>query len=63
MPHCKILITKAIDVAMGPVPGNNLCIAPAFFISQVDIFGPFHSYSNVNKQATINILFIFFVVV
>ena len=30
-----------------------MIIAPAFYISQVDIFGPLNSYSNVNKRATI----------
>ena len=54
-PHCRILIKKSIDVS-----GNNLCIAPAFFISQVDIFGPFHSYSNANKRATMKIWFVIF---
>ena len=56
-PRCKTLIKKAIDVAMGPVSSNNLCIAPAFFISQVDLFGPFCSYSNVNLVR--NFLFLF----
>ena len=45
---------------MGPVSNNNLCIAPVFFISQVDIFGPFSSYSNVNKRATTKIWFVIF---
>ena len=55
-----MLIKKTIDVAMGPVSNNNLCIAPAFFISQVDLFGPFCSYSNVNKRASIKIWFVIF---
>ena len=45
---------------MGPVSGSNLCIAPAFFNIQVDIFGPFHSYSNINKRATTKIWFVIF---
>ena len=32
----------------------------AFFIFQVDIFGPFHSYSNANKRATMKIWFVIF---
>ena len=42
---------ESIDVIMGPIQNVNLCIAPAFFASQVDIFGPFKSYSSVNKRA------------
>ena len=60
MSRCRILIKKSIDIAMGSVSGNNLCIAPAFFISQVDIFGTFHSYSNANKRATMKIWFVIF---
>ena len=41
--RCKILNKKAIEVAMGPVSNDNLCVAPAFYASQVDIFGPFSS--------------------
>ena len=58
--RCRILIKKSIEVAMGPTSNNNLSIAPAFFVSQVDIFGHFLSYSNVNKRATIKIWFVVF---
>ena len=47
---CRILNKKAIQVAMGPIHESNLNIAPAFFISQVDIFGPMDSHSDVNKR-------------
>ena len=59
-PRCRYLNKMAIDVAMGPISCDNLCIAPAFYISQVDIFGPFNSYSNVNKRASIKIWFVIF---
>ena len=58
--RCKILNKKAIEVAMGPLSNNNLCIAPAFFVTQVDMFGPFSAYSNVNKRAVIKIWFVIF---
>ena len=45
---------------MGPVSKVNLTLAPAFYISQVDIFGPFKSYSVHNKRATVNIWFLIF---
>ena len=40
---------------MGPKHDSNLCIALAFYTTQVDICGPFESYSNANKGARINI--------
>ena len=43
---------------MGPISLDHLCIAPAFYFSQVDIFGPYSSYSNVNKRATCKIWFV-----
>ena len=45
---------------MGPISSDNLCIAPAFYFSQVDIFGPHNSYSNINKRATSKIWFVIF---
>ena len=39
---------------MGPIKDSNLCIAPAFYSSQVDICSPFSAYSFVNKRATLN---------
>lgn len=52
--RCRYL-TRCIDVVMGPVSNHNLTIAPAFYITQVDLAGPFKSYSNVNKRATVKI--------
>ena len=45
---------------MGPIQDVNLCIAPVFYSSQVDICGPFSAYSNANKRATIKIWFVVF---
>ena len=58
--RCRYLKKKAVEVAMGPVSECNLCVAPAFFNSQVDITGPFLSYSLSNKWATIKIWFAIF---
>ena len=57
---CRILEKRAIKVAMGPLQNANLCIAPAFYYSQVDICGHFNAYSNLNKRATIKIWFVVF---
>ena len=57
---CKILEKKAVRVAMGPVQDVNLCIAPPFFNSQVDICGPFNAFSNANKRAKLKLWFVVF---
>ena len=57
---CRILNKKSVDVIMGQIQDVNLCIAPAFFASQVDIFGPYKSYSSANKRATIKVWFLIF---
>ena len=59
-PRCRYLLRKSVDVAMGPISDDHLKIAPAFYTSQVDMFGPFKSYSNVNKRATSKIWFVVF---
>ena len=58
--RCRILNKISVDVAMGPLQDVNLCIAPAFYACQVDIFGPFKSYSSANKRATIKVWFVIF---
>ena len=55
---CRIINKNSIDVIMGPLQDVNLCIAPAFYASQIDIFGPYKSFSNANKRATIKIWFL-----
>ena len=54
-PRCRYLERNEIKVAMGPVHPSHLCIAPAFNNTQVDICGPFDSFSNANKRARIKI--------
>ena len=46
---------KTIDVAMGPILKHNTVIARAFFITQVDLAGPFSTYSKHNKRTTLKI--------
>ena len=43
---------------MGPGQNVNLCIAPCFYASQVDIFGPLKSYSSLNKRASMKVCFL-----
>ena len=56
--RCRYLRKKFIDVEMGPVSTQNLTIAPAFYSSQVDIFGPFKAYDPSTKRKTVKVWFV-----
>ena len=58
--RCRFLEKRAIKVAMGPKDPSNICIAPAFYNTQVDICGPYDSYSNSNKRAKVKVWFVIF---
>ena len=45
---------------MGPTSKYNITIAPAFFYTQVDLSGPYLSYSTHNKRATVKIWLVVF---
>ena len=53
--RCRYLMKRSIDVAMGPISNFNLTIAPAFYICQVDLAGPFQAYSNHHKRTTVKV--------
>ena len=54
------MLKKTLDVTMGPISNYHLMIAPAFYISQLDICGPFKAYSNHHRRTTIKIWFTVF---
>ena len=58
--RCRYLNRKALEVSMGPVSKHSLTIAPAFYIAQVDIAGPFSAHCHHHKRNTIKIWFIVF---
>ena len=58
--RCRILHKKRLEVVMGPKHDGNLCIAPAFHTTQVDICGHFDSFSNVNKRAKVKVWLVVF---
>lgn len=58
--RCRYLTKRTIDVAMGPISTHNMTIAPAFYITQVDLAGYFKSYSPHNKRATVKVWFAVF---
>ena len=41
---CKKLRKRFLDISMGPVANEQLTIAPAFWITMVDIYGPCYIY-------------------
>ena len=46
---------------MGPTSKDNLCVAPPYYITQVDICGSFTSYSTHNKRSTKKVWILIFV--
>ena len=58
--RCKLLLKRTLAVSMGPVSEYQLTIAPAFYVSQTDIVGPFKAYSPHNKRVTLKIWFVVF---
>ena len=53
--RCRYLRRKAIDVEMGSISKHSITIAPAFYVTQADICGPFKAYSLHHKRTTIKI--------
>eukprot|EP00794_Sanderia_malayensis_P019734 gene19734-biopygen14569 len=53
--RCRFILKKSINVEMGPLSSNNLCIAPAFYITQADLAGPFQAFSQHHKRTTVKI--------
>ncbi len=58
--RCRYLNKKALDAAMGPVSLHSLTIAPAFYVSQVDLAGPFDAHCHHHKRNTIKIWYVVF---
>ena len=40
---------------MGPIPPSSLTVAPAFYNSQIDLSGPYQSFSPSHKRTTVKI--------
>ena len=58
--RCRFLNKKALQITMGLVSPNNLMIAPSFYVTQVDIAGPFSAHCHHHKQNTIKIWLVVF---
>ena len=59
--RCRVLHKKGVQVAMGPIADENLCIAPPFYYCQVDLCGHVNAYSPANKRATLKVWYAVFV--
>ena len=57
--RCRYLAKRTIEVAMGPISRYNMTIAPCFYISQVDLCGPFKGYTY--KRAALKVWLVVFV--
>ena len=53
--RCRYLTKRTIEVEMGPVSNHNLNLAPPFYSTQVDLCGPFNTFSNFYKRTTVKI--------
>ena len=58
--RCRVLNKKSLQVIMGPVSPDSLVIAPAFYVTQVDLAGPFKAHCHHHKRNTIKIWFAVF---
>ena len=58
--RCRYLAKRTVDVVMGPISKLNLMLAPAFYISQVDITGPVKAYTVHNRRCSVNVWFLVF---
>ena len=43
--RCRYILKRTVEVIMGPASKDQLCVAPPFYITQVDLCGPFKAYS------------------
>ena len=59
---CRWIAKQTVNVEFGPLSDNQLKIAPAFYVSQVDLCGPFKAYQ-INVRATLKIWLAVFVCV
>ena len=59
--RCRFLLMKTVDVAMGPLPNTRLCVAPAYYNTQIDLCGHFLAYSKHNKRTTLKVWLCVFV--
>ena len=50
---CRRYRAKLLEVEMGPLHENRLTVAPAFYLVQVDLFGPYQAMCEHNHRSTV----------
>jgi len=58
--RCRYLLKRTIDISMGPISSHNMIIAPAFYVTQVDLAGPFSAFSQHYKRTTVKVWLLIF---
>ena len=58
--RCRFLEKRTVEIAMGPVSSFNITIAPAFYYTQLDLSGPYSSYSPQHKRTVVKIWLLVF---
>ena len=51
---------KTLNVSMGPISNDNIMIAPAYYVCQGDLVGPFTAFSYHNRRTTIKVWMVVF---
>ena len=59
--RCRYILKRTVDMMMAPASKQQLCVAPPFYVTQVDLCGPFSSYSTHNKRSTVKVWIVAFV--
>ena len=53
--HCRRFKARLVETEMGKIDENRLRIAPAFYIAQVDLFGPLLARCEHNHRSTVKV--------
>ena len=59
---CRLIRKHTIEIEFGPMSKYQLNIAPAFYVTQVDLMGPFKAYQ-INVRSSLKIWFAVYVCV
>ena len=53
--HCKRFQAKLLQAEMGPLHQSRMIVAPPFYSSQIDLFGPFMAQCEHNHRAKVKV--------
>ena len=61
--RCKYIKKRTIQLEFGPLSRNQLHIAPPYYVTMCDLFGPFKAFSLTNARQTFKVWFCVYVCV